>query len=195
MNDKHYRDWYLCQCQCGTIRPVSGNSLRMNQSKSCGCMRKETLQKNPSRLRHGEARMNNRSKEWRSWNAMIRRCTYPSMERFPIYGGRGITICNQWRNSFETFLKDMGRAPSNKHSLDRIDNNGNYEPDNCRWATNSEQIKNSRKARLITYNGKTQNLCDWVKETGIKRTTIQMRIDVQGWSIEKALTTPVRKKI
>lgn len=139
-------------------------------------------------IKHGHCRRGRRSKEWSAWNAMIRRCKYPSMDRYYRYGGRGIKIYQRWLDSFQAFLDDVGYAPSKKHSIDRIDNNGDYIPDNVRWATNSEQLKNSTKARFITFNKKTLNICDWAKETGINRQTIQMRLDVYNWSIEKALT-------
>jgi hypothetical protein len=112
------------------------------------------------------------------------------MQDYPRYGGRGITVCDKWLNSFVDFLSDVGYAPSPKHSLDRISNDGNYEPENVRWATNSEQVKNSRKARLITFDGRTMNIGDWSKETGINRQTIQMRLDNYGWSIHNALSKP-----
>lgn len=192
---KHSGKWYLCKCECGTIRKVKHNSLRQGRSKSCGCLRKDSYPKGKDhhRYKHGHARKNKRTKEWRAWDSMIRRVRYPSMDRYPRYGGRGIKVCDRWINSFENFLDDVGYAPSKQHTLDRIDNDGDYTPDNVRWATRSQQVKNSTKAKLITYNGKTMNLCDWVAETGIKRTTIQMRLK-KGWSIHDTLTTPVRKR-
>ena len=137
--------------------------------------------------RHGECLKGKRTKEWRTWNAMIRRCKYPSMQDYPRYGGKGIKVCKKWLK-FENFLKDIGRAPSPKHSLDRIDNNKNYIPKNCRWATPSEQMLNSSKARFITFNGKTLPIGQWAKEFGINRQTIQMRLDSCKWSVEKSLT-------
>lgn len=134
--------------------------------------------------KHGET---HRTKEWRAWNAMIRRCLYPSMQRYSRYGGCGITVCERWRHSFENFLSDMGRAPSASHTLDRIDNDWNYEPSNCRWATRSTQIRNSTKARWITFNGKTQTIGDWARELGINRQTIQMRLDARKWPVDRAL--------
>jgi hypothetical protein len=141
-----------------------------------------------NRLRHGEARNGGRSREWRAWNAMIRRCTYPSMDRYARYGGRGISICPAWRESFEQFLADMGRAPSESHQLDRIDNDGNYEPGNCRWASREQQIRNSSRARLITAFGRTMHIGDWSAEIGVNRQTIQMRIDKYGWTPERAVS-------
>ena len=195
---EHRGTWWLCQCDCGIKRPVYGNSLRSGTSRSCGCLHSEISSeqmsgKNHPMYRHGQAREGQRSKEWRTWNSMIRRCIYPSMKSYPHYGGRGIKICQRWLDSFEDFLIDVGYAPSEKHSLDRIDNNGNYEPGNVRWATNSEQIKNSRRARIITFQGRAQNIMDWAQEVGINRQTIQMRLDHYGWSIHDALTKPARR--
>lgn len=124
---------------------------------------------------------------------MIRRCKYASMEDHPRYGGKGIQVCQEWLDSFQTFLDYVGPAPSEDHQIDRIDSNGNYERGNVRWATRSEQIRNSSKARPITLDGRTMLIGDWAKETGINRQTIQMRIDHYGWSIHDALTKPVRK--
>lgn len=148
--------------------------------------------KNHPNYKHGHT-VDGHSKEYRAWCSMINRCERTTEERYPLYGGRGIAVCNRWRNSFEKFLEDVGPAPSAKHSIDRIDNDGNYEPENVRWATNSEQVKNSSRARIITFNGISKNICDWARELGVNRQTLQMRIDHYGWSIEKAMTTPALK--
>ena len=145
------------------------------------------------KIKHGHCRATNRTKEWRAWNSMIRRCTYPSMDRYPHYGGRGITVCERW-NEFTNFLEDVGFAPSKKHSLGRIDNDGNYEPKNVRWETVEQQHRNTSANRKISYKGETLTLVEWSEKTGLKRTTITQRLDSYGWSIEKTLTTPARKK-
>ncbi len=188
--DKYRRTFVLCQCKCGIQKPVALITLRNNTSKSCGCLWKPKSGSNHGMYKHGEAIKGKRTKEWRSWNAMIRRCKYPSMDDFPRYGGKGIKVCKRWlgKNGYIHFLKDIGRAPSPKHSLDRINNNGNYESNNCRWATPSEQILNSSKARFIIYKGKTLPIGQWAKKLDINRQTIQMRLDVYNWSIEKALS-------
>ena len=125
---------------------------------------------------------------------MIRRCTYPSMDDWPRYGGAGITVCQRWRDSFQAFFDDIGPAPSISHSIDRIDSTGNYEPENVRWATLSEQVRNSSKARWIEFDGRNQTIGEWAQELGINRQTLQMRLDHYGWSIEKTLTTKVKKR-
>ena len=193
---RHSGSWVLCRCDCGIVRPVKANPLKMGKSQSCGCLQKEHTPKGDKHHAyiHGHTMDGKRSKEWRAWRGMIARCKYPSIERYPHYGGRGITVCGQWLDSFENFLADIGIAPSPDHSLNRIDNDGNYEPGNVNWVTNSEQIKNSSKVRLITFQGRTMNLSDWSLETGINRQTIQMRLDKYGWSIPDALTKPVRER-
>lgn len=106
---------------------------------------------------------------------------------YPRYGGRGIKICDRWQNSFNNFLEDMGPTFKNGLSLDRIDNDGNYEPSNCRWATNKEQQNNKRTNRLITINGITKNLTQWIDETHLKRSTVYMRYYAYKWPVKKAL--------
>jgi len=143
--------------------------------------------------RHGHsgganARRKTPSKTYQAWVSMKRRCYDPSLPNYHLYGGRGITYAPQWED-FLNFLEDMGEAPPNT-SLDRIDNNGNYEKGNCRWATLEEQNNNRRSTRFITYNGKTQSLAQWSREMGLSGPLIRQRIDLYGWSIEEALTTP-----
>jgi hypothetical protein len=123
-----------------------------------------------------------------AWTNMIQRCTNQSRPDFSFYGGRGISVCPQWRESFTRFLADMGERPSPKHSLDRFpDQNGNYEPGNCRWATKHEQMQNTRHTRRITFNGETMGLNAWAKRIGINKESLRYRLN--RWPIEKALTS------
>ncbi len=142
------------------------------------------------RKKHGHARKGSLTKEFVCWLNMRRRCYYQKHHRHSDYGGRGIAVCERWRNSFGNFLADMGPKPSPRHTLERIDNDGNYEPGNCRWATPKEQSNNTRRNRTLTLNGRAMHLHQWAKELGIGRRTIAARIDVYGWTVEQALTTP-----
>lgn len=143
-----------------------------------------------AKTKHGEAYKGQESAEYRSWRAMKNRCTNPNNAAYPRYGGRGIAVCARW-DSFENFLFDMGRRPSPKHSIDRINNDGDYEPGNCRWATSSQQNSNYSRNRWLTLDGETRLLSEWSVQTGIPETTIAARIDAYGWPIEAALQTPV----
>lgn len=122
---------------------------------------------------------------------MRQRCLNPSAKSFPGYGGRGIKICDRWLESFENFLADMGPRPSAKHSLDRQDNDGDYTPDNCRWATAREQILNRRNSRLVEYKGETRPLTEWCKLTGVSYSAAIQRLD-NGWPVEDVFGVPVR---
>lgn len=125
--------------------------------------------------------------EYEAWRNMRQRCINPKTPNFHNYGGRGIKVCDRWFNSFTNFIEDMGDKPSSNHSLDRIDNNGNYTPENCRWATKVQQDSNRRTTRPITINGVTKPLHQWARESPIKYETIKGRIYKYGWSPEKAI--------
>lgn len=127
--------------------------------------------------------------EFSCWEAMRQRCLNTNAPNFASYGGRGITVCDAWKESFRTFLADMGPRPSIAHSIDRINNEGNYEPSNCRWATPEQQNKNRRDNLPITAFGKTMILQDWAKEIGLNYQTISARLKA-GWPAETALTAP-----
>lgn len=132
-----------------------------------------------------------RSPEWCAWQAMRRRCFNSKSKNFHWYGGRGITVCQRW-SIYANFLADMGRRPSAAHSLDRIDNNGNYEPGNCRWATWKEQERNRRDNRILQHGEQSKPLSQWADEYGLRQDTFRRRIDKYHMSIEEALTRPVR---
>jgi hypothetical protein len=129
--------------------------------------------------------------EYEAWQSMKARCLNPRHRFFKHYGGRGIKVCEQWRQSFANFVADMGPRPSPDHSLDRIDNNGHYGPGNCRWVTQKEQCNNRRSNHHVTFNGETRTISQWAEVTGILKSCIRLRLKA-GWSIEAALTTPSR---
>jgi hypothetical protein len=130
------------------------------------------------------------TKVYRAWRSMIRRCCNPKNEDYEFYGGRGITVAAEWM-VFENFYKDMGEPPSPLHSLDRKEVDGNYEPDNCRWATHTEQQNNKRNNRKLTFNGETLSMSEWSRKLNLSKLLIRDRIE-SGWTPDRTLTTPVR---
>ncbi len=177
-------DWE-CLCDCGTIRIVRAVRLRNGTSTSCGCWVSEKMR--VATTTHD----NHNTKAYFAWQAAKWRCLNPAHRSFANYGGRGIKICKRWLK-FENFLKDMGNPPTKRHSLDRFpDNNGDYKPGNCRWATTREQHRNMRTNRLLTFRGETMCLTAWSERLGIKRNTIRSRLDYQKLSIAEALTMPL----
>lgn len=144
----------------------------------------------PSKGHHGYSGRSNRAPEYTVWVLLKARCLNPKAEGYHNYGGRGITVCDAWRNSFEQFLNDAGRRPSFAHSIDRIDNNRGYEPGNVRWATRAEQARNKTNNRVITIGSVTQCVADWIKTVDINPNTLRSRLRL-GWTLERALSTPV----
>lgn len=183
---------WLCLCDCGNRLTVIGENLRNGNTKSCGCLNIDKIKKRSTK--HGHASRKNLSRIYKIWKSMIQRCNNKKSTKYPDYGGRGITVCKRWLDSFENFLTDMKEPPTEKHSIDRINNDEGYYKENCRWATNKQQMRNTRNNRLITYNGKTQCLAAWSEELSIDSRIIGERIDKYGWSTEKALTTPIRER-
>ncbi|MGP3738010.1 HNH endonuclease signature motif containing protein (plasmid) [Streptomyces sp. GDS52] len=168
---------WLCRCQCGTEVVRAVTDLRSGRAKSCGCAWLTRT--------HGQTG----TPLYSRWNGIIQRTTNPNDSHYKWYGGRGISVCHRWRESFEAFAADMGPTFSPDLEIDRIDPNGNYEPSNCRWATRSEQARNTRRNKRLTFRGQTMVLTDWANLLGIKPATLSRRVSQLGWSVERALTT------
>lgn len=170
---KRGRIYWLCECVCGTRKWVTSQALKTPQhvvgsTKSCGCLDREIQRTihQPGRLVNGKA-----STTYRCWDAMKQRCGNPKHRAYKRYGGRGISVCSEWAN-FAAFLSDMGPRPSDQHSIERKDNDGNYCASNCVWATKTEQSRNTSRNRRITFGGRTLCLADWSKLTGIPAPTL-----------------------
>lgn len=183
---KNGKPRWLCKCDCGNEVIVTSTDLGRS-SNSCGCLRKEKTSQR--RTTHGLSN----TRTYNCWWAIRLRCDYPSSRHYYRYGMRGIKVCDEWKNSFQSFLDDMGECPSNKHSIDRIDNSGNYTKQNCRWATTREQAQNTRTNNKITWNGEAKCLIQWERDLGFPHNCLQQRIVKRKWSIEKAFTTPLLK--
>lgn len=174
---------YRCLCECGKEVNVLGIHLRSGHTKSCGCFRKETTGNN--KRTHG---MTN-TRLHGIWKNMKNRCTNKNSDDYYLYGGRGISICDEWLNNFENF-KDwsISNGYSDNLTIDRQDVNGNYEPSNCRWISQKSQCNNTRRNVRIEHNGEIHTMKEWSEILGINYGTLQSRIE-RGWSYEKALTT------
>lgn len=182
VSDNGHRQW-LCKCDCGNTIIKTTNELHAKKRHSCGCLRRN----HPNNTKHGMCytRINS------TYRKMKQRCLSESDKRYKDYGGRGIKVCDEWLgdDGFNRFYEwSMANGYSDNLTIDRIDVNGNYEPSNCRWVTNLEQSKNTRRSVKITYQGKTMILKDWSRELGIPYETLRNRILKFGWSIERAFT-------
>ena len=177
--NNHGKRLWLFHCDCGSQKRICAADVKNGRVVSCGCFNKHN-----ARVRatvHGGCG----TAEYRSWGLMKDRCGNPKNKHYADYGGRGITVCKRWREDYAAFLSHIGRKPSPDHSIDRIDNDGNYEPDNVRWATPMEQSGNKRNNRWITYNGRTQILADWAREIGINESSLRERLE--KWTLKRAL--------
>lgn len=167
-----YKRQYPCQCKCGTVKNVIELSLRNGSSVSCGCYHKERVAK--SSRKHGHSKKNARTETYSSWQAMKSRCFGSDPHCIQYYQSRGITVCDRWMD-FENFLSDMGERPKDA-TIERINNDGNYCPQNCRWVTRADQNRNTRRNHNITYKGVTMCRKDWAKELGMPETTLYYRL-------------------
>ena len=184
---------WLCKCICGNEKIILGYNLKNGITKSCGCLQRELSSKRLKMNNHQRKHGLYGTRIYRTWAHMKERCYNPTANNYCNYGGRGIKVCQCWKNSFQAFYDDVSKLPhfgEKGYSLDRINNDGNYEINNVRWATAKEQANNQRTNHLETYNGKTQTISQWASEFGINSDKLRLRIKRLGWSIEKALNTP-----
>lgn len=173
---------WLCRCECGSLTIVMAASLGHGNTKSCGCIHSEGLrQRNKKRATHGMTE----TPTHKTWGSMLQRCTNPNDHAYPGYGGRGIKVCKRWRK-FENFLKDMGLQPEGL-TIDRIDNNGDYEPGNCRWATWREQGGNRRTNRWLSYGSEKMILEDWARKLGTSHQAINHHLK-QGRTMDDVIS-------
>ncbi len=178
MSEESRHSNWLCDCDCGSKIILRGNTLKRGVTRSCGCLNMERI------TVHGHHPRGRRTKVYRAWDAMIQRCSNPKNKKYPYYGGRGITVCDRWA-SFKNFLHDMG-SPEDGLSIDRINNNNGYSPENCRWASCLEQQNNMRSNVRVQYMGETLTLAQLSRKVQIPYTTLRKRICVRKLSVEMA---------
>lgn len=171
-----------CQCDCGNKKIVRGNDLKRGSVKSCGCLRKT-----PPNTKHREAG----TRLYRKWISILRRCENPKCPYYKNYGARGITVCDEWHDYliFKKWVEET--QPSGDFTIDRIDNNKGYSPENCRWANSKTQANNRRNNVLIDYQGETHNLTEWSEILGFNYKNVHNRMYRLGWSFEKSISVPI----
>ena len=176
--------YWKCRCDCGKETVVASQKLKNGRTKSCGCYSKDRATK------HGKQN----TRIYKIWRCMKSRCSNPRFTAYERYGGRGIKVCEEWRNSFEAFYEwAMAHGYSNELTIDRIDNDGDYRPENCRWITMKEQSNNTSANHIIEYNGETHTISEWSDILHISKKTLANRID-RGWEVDRAFTEPVHTK-
>jgi len=191
---------WSCLCDCGTAKDVGQHELLYGCTRSCGCLRREVSSATGKlSLKHGHTVGKHATVEYRAWKAMISRCADPANASYANYGGRGIEVCARWRgpDGFAHFIADMGPRPGASsikggYSIDRVDNSGNYRPDNCRWATHRQQQRNRRSNHLVDYHGRKITLRELSEITGVSHVTLRWRL-AQGWPIEQVVLPVMRR--
>ena len=184
---KHGKVLWRCACSCGGEAVSTSGDLKSGNTKSCGCLQREKAAS--FNKRHGMSR----TPMYERWCNIKRRVYDEKCPSYKDYGGRGIKVCDRWLESFENFYEDMGDPPSEKYSIDRIDNDGDYCPENCRWATDREQSCNTSRNRILTHRGASKTMTEWCEIYSIRYSTVYDRITRYGWSVEDALTKPARR--
>lgn len=187
-DSKNNRVMWKCRCDCGNITFLSTYCLTSNHTKSCGCIKGKNFCK--IRQHHNLTK----TKIYSIWKDIKKRCNNPNFKYYKNYGGRGITICDEWKNDFMSFYTwSMQNGYNENLSIDRINNDGNYEPSNCRWTDRITQANNKRNNHFLTFNGKTLTISQWSRELNIPKSTIEYRLYCKKLPIEKILSTPIKK--
>lgn len=183
--DTHHSTMWVCLCDCGKTHIASRNNLTSGHTKSCGCLAREI--ESAQMTKHG----GKKTRLYNIWCSIKTRCYNKNCEAYINYGGRGISVCKEWKNDFNMFREwAMCNGYSSKLSIDRINNNKGYCPNNCRWVTRKEQNNNKRDNRIVEFNGQKHTLAQWCKELGLKYHVVYLRIYRHKWDIARALTTP-----
>lgn len=188
--NRHYTPLWRCACECGSESIATTSNLRKGTSQSCGCLQKELASARTKT--HGMSH----TKLFIKWQSMNRRCNDPRCNSYKNYGARGISVCNEWRDSFEAFYKHVSILPNygeKGYTLDRENNDGHYEPGNVKWSTAIEQHRNTRRNIMLTFDGRTLCLAEWANIIGISTAALHKRLK-KGWGVDKALSTPVDSK-
>lgn len=196
-SDGKPRRYWRCLCDCGNTIDVRSDSLENDRTKSCGCLQRdavsEYMREHPPKAKYGESR----ERLHNIWYLMNYRCEEPTCSAYKNYGGRGILVCKEWKDVDSGYQRFKEWALQNGYSdeltIDRIDNNGNYEPSNCRWVDTATQSRNKRSNVRYVWNGAEFSIAELSQMSGIRHATLWQRIRVLHWDVEKALTTPVRK--
>ena len=188
------RGGWLCCCDCGVFKVLRPTVLLEGETFSCGCHKSKPGPRKAKKFGGIQA------KEYKNWTSMRQRCMSPNQTGYERYGGKGIEVCDEWKNSFEKFMEDMGERPSSNHSLDRIDNTKGYFKENCRWATAKEQANNRTNNRKIEFDGEIKNLGEWATEFGISATALKRLVgrklsseEIREWKEKKSVDkeTPI----
>lgn len=190
LNNYHKKDgtYWLCVCDCGKLFEVKGGNLRSDNTKSCGCWLKENAQLQFTT--HGKRN----TRLYRTWNHMKSRCYNKNVKHYNDYGGRGIAVCDEWKDDFMSFYNwAMANGYDDTLTIDCIDVNGNYEPNNCRWADKKQQSRNRRNVKQITIDDKTHCLSEWCEILGLNSSTVRTRIYSYDWDVKRALDLEERK--
>jgi hypothetical protein len=182
---------FMCPI-CSNQFTTDISRAKLNRVVSCGCYRKENSKK--LHFKHGHSKDKKMSSEYVSWQRMIQRCQNLGYANYHNYGGKGITVCNKWKNSFVSFLEDMKEKPFKNAQLDRINTDGNYEPNNCRWVSCKENSRNRRDNLVIEWNDQKKTLSEWSEILNINKNTLRDRIYSTKWTLEEAMSTPLLKK-